>query len=80
MTETVADREVTRTTSRLAGLSWIQGLKEDYEAVFVRAWSPYFGAVLVVVITSALMASGFFWGVFGGLKLLGNYFNIINIL
>ncbi len=74
MTETVAEREMTRTSS-LAGLSWIRGLKEDYEAVFVHAWSPYFGAVLVVLITSALMASGFFWGVFGGLKLLGNHFN-----
>jgi hypothetical protein len=74
MTETVAAREITR-TSRFSGLSWVRGLKEDYEAVFVRAWSPYFGAVLVVIITSALMASGFFWGVFGGLKLLGNYFN-----
>lgn len=74
MNVSTADRDIS-TTSRLAALPWVKGLKEDYAAVFVREWSPYFGAVMVVIITSALMASGFFWGVFGGLKLLGNYFN-----
>jgi uncharacterized membrane protein YedE/YeeE len=54
---------------RLVELPW------SYQTIFVREWSPYFGAVVIVVIALGLMASGFFWGVFGGLKLLGNYFN-----
>ncbi len=52
--------------------SW---LKADYESVFVEEWSPYFGAVLLVIIMAVLMGSGLFWGVFGGLKLWGDYFN-----
>lgn len=62
-------------SSTLPVLKWLKGFREDYEAIFVREWSPYFAAVLLVVITSALVASGLFWGVFGGLKLWGNYFN-----
>jgi uncharacterized membrane protein YedE/YeeE len=77
MTESAVHSDIPTTSprKRLADLPWIKGLQADYQAVFVREWSPYFGAVVIVVITSALMASGFFWGVFGGLKLLGNYFN-----
>ena len=52
--------------------SW---LKADYESVFIEEWSPYFGAVLLVIIMAVLMGSGLFWGVFGGLKLWGDYFN-----
>jgi uncharacterized membrane protein YedE/YeeE len=54
------------------GSSW---LKADYKSVFVEEWSPYFGAVLLVIIMAVLMGSGLFWGVFGGLKLWGDYFN-----
>jgi uncharacterized membrane protein YedE/YeeE len=54
------------------GSSW---LKADYNSVFVEEWSPYFGAVLLVIIMAVLMGSGLFWGVFGGLKLWGDYFN-----
>ena len=57
------------TPRRLVELPW------NYQTIFVREWSPYFGAVVIVAIALALMASGFFWGVFGGLKLLGNYIN-----
>lgn len=56
-------------------MSRFKGLKEDYENVFVEEWSPYFGAALLVMVVMLLIASGFFWGVFGGLKLWGNYFN-----
>jgi len=52
--------------------SW---LKADYKSVFVEEWSPYFGATLVVIIMAVLMGSGLFWGVFGGVKLWGDYFN-----
>ena len=54
------------------GMSWI---KADYKSVFVDEWSPFFGAVLLVVIMAVLMGSGLFWGVFGGLKLWGDYLN-----
>ena len=54
---------------------WLQGLREDYRRIFVEEWSPYLGAVLIVFVTAALMASGLLWGVFGGLKLWGDWFN-----
>jgi uncharacterized membrane protein YedE/YeeE len=54
------------------GSSW---LKADFKSVFVEEWSPFFGAVLLVIIMAVLMGSGLFWGVFGGLKLWGDYFN-----
>ncbi|MDH3526286.1 MAG: YeeE/YedE thiosulfate transporter family protein [Gammaproteobacteria bacterium] len=61
--------------SRLAAAGWLSGLREDYEQIFVKRWSPYLGAILLVVVISALMASGLFWGIYGGLKLWGNWFN-----
>lgn len=54
---------------------WVEGLRADYQRVFVEAWSPYFGALLVAMLAVALMASGLFWGVFGGLRLWGDYLN-----
>ncbi len=69
MTESAVRTDATTAPRRLVDLPW------NYQTIFVREWSPYFGAVVIVVITLALMASGFFWGVFGGLKLLGDYFN-----
>ena len=54
---------------------WLQGLNEDYRSVFVESWSPYLGGILLVLISIALMVSGLFWGVFGGLKLWGDYLN-----
>ena len=57
------------------GPAWLQGFREDYRAVFVEPWSAYTGAVLLVVLMAVLMGSGLFWGVFGGLKLWGDYLN-----
>lgn len=51
------------------------GLKADYEATLVEPWSPYLGAVLLLLAVLALMLSGEFWGVFGGIKLWGDWFN-----
>jgi len=55
--------------------AWLEGFKEDYKAVFVEPWSAYTGAILLVIIMAALMASGLFWGIFGGIKLWGDYLN-----
>ena len=55
--------------------AWLQGFGRDYQAVFVEPWSPYMGALLLVVLMAVLMGSGLFWGVFGGLKLWGDYLN-----
>jgi len=55
--------------------SWVTGFKADYKSIFVDEWSPYLGAVLLVIIMAVLMGSGMFWGVFGGLKLWGDYLN-----
>ena len=57
------------------GPSWLGGFKADYQRVFVEPWSPYVGAILMVFAILALMISGLFWGVFGGLKLWGDWFN-----
>ena len=51
------------------------GLKADYETALVEPWSPYVGAILLLLAVFALMLSGEFWGVFGGIKLWGDWFN-----
>ena len=61
--------------SDASGSAWRVGFKEDYKAIFIDEWSPYLGAVLLVVILAVLMGSGLFWGVFGGIKLWGDYIN-----
>ncbi len=61
--------------SNLASARWINGLREDYEKIFVEKWSPYLGAALLVTSAAVLMLSGIFWGVFGGIKLWGDWFN-----
>ncbi len=57
------------------GSAWIAGFKADYERIFVDEWSPYVGAIFLVMIIFGLMVTGLFWGVFGGLKLWGDWFN-----
>lgn len=59
----------------MSGESSPSWLKADYKSIFVEEWSPYFGATLLVIIMAVLMGSGLFWGVFGGVKLWGDYFN-----
>lgn len=55
--------------------NWVDGLRKDYEALFVEQWSPYVGAILMVLIIVGLMVSGLFWGIYGGLKLWGDWLN-----
>jgi len=55
--------------------SIFSGFQEDYKAVFVEQWSPYFGALALVAVVIALMAHGLFWGVFGGVRLWGDWLN-----
>jgi len=57
------------------GASWRDGFKADYERIFVEPWSPYVGAILLVMVILGLMTSGLFWGVYGGLKLWGDWLN-----
>ena len=54
---------------------WLKGFQQDYKAVFVEPWSAYTGAIALVIIMAVLMGSGLFWGVFGGIKLWGDYLN-----
>ena len=56
-------------------MSFIGSLKSEYNKVFVEEWSPYFGAVLLVVVSTVLVASGAFWGVYSGVKNWGDWFN-----
>ncbi|MDP6406579.1 MAG: YeeE/YedE thiosulfate transporter family protein [Alphaproteobacteria bacterium] len=52
-----------------------EGFRADFRTLFVEEWSPYLGAVAIICVVMVLMASGFFWGVFGGLRLWGDWFN-----
>ncbi len=54
---------------------WLQGFANDFRAILVEPWPAYTGAVLLVIIMAVLMGSGLFWGVFGGIKLWGDYLN-----
>lgn len=54
---------------------WLGGFREDYQALFVERWSPYLGGILLVALSLGLMMHGLFWGVFGGLRLWGDWFN-----
>lgn len=51
------------------------GLREDWNKLFVEEWSPYLGAILLVLLVVALMTTGLFWGVFGGVKYWGDRLN-----
>ncbi|MDP2827628.1 MAG: YeeE/YedE thiosulfate transporter family protein [Sulfuricellaceae bacterium] len=55
--------------------SWLAGFKADYETIFVEEWSPYLGSILLVMVIIGLMINGLFWGVFGGVKFWGDWFN-----
>lgn len=55
--------------------NWKEGFRQDYRAIFVDPWSAYSGAVVMVILMAVLMSSGLFWGVFGGIKLWGDYLN-----
>jgi len=57
------------------GASWRAGFKADYDSILVEPWAPHIGAILMVLIILLLMVNGLFWGVFGGLKLWGDWFN-----
>ena len=46
-----------------------------YDATFIKSWSPYAGAVVILLLCLGLMQQGLFWGVFGGLKLWGDHLN-----
>ncbi len=59
----------------MTGKSVLNGFQEDHKAVFVDEWSPYFGAMALVTVVVVLMINGLFWGVFGGIRLWGDWFN-----
>ncbi|MCF8149377.1 MAG: YeeE/YedE family protein [Burkholderiaceae bacterium] len=58
-----------------SGSGWSAGFKADYERIFVDEWSPFVGAMLLVFVIIGLMTSGLVWGVFGGVKFWGDWFN-----
>lgn len=54
---------------------WLTGLQEDYRRLLVEPWSPYLGAIVLVLLIVLLLVKGTFWGVFGGLRLWGDWLN-----
>ena len=57
------------------GTGFLGRFKPDYDSVFIEAWPAYLGGIMVVLVILGLMVSGLFWGVFGGLKLWGDWVN-----
>lgn len=55
--------------------SWRSGFQEDYRHLMVEPWSPYLGVIVLVLLIVLLMVKGTFWGVFGGLRLWGDWLN-----
>ena len=58
---------------------WVAGFKSDYDKLFVKKWSSYLGAVLLMVVILALMINGMVWGVFGGVKFWVDHLHISSI-
>ncbi len=58
-----------------AGNVWVSGFKSDYQKVFVNEWSPFLGAMFLLLVIFGLMVNGTFWGVFGGVKFWGDWIN-----
>ena len=58
-----------------AGTGFLGRFKPDYDGMFVEEWPAYLGGIMVVLVILGLMVSGLFWGVFGGLKLWGDWVN-----
>ena len=54
---------------------WLAGFRSDYDKFFVKKWSSYMGAVLLMMVILGLMINGMVWGVFGGVKFWGDWFN-----
>ena len=61
--------------SENGGTGFFGRFKADYHSVFVEEWPAYLGGIMVVLMILGLMVSGLFWGVFGGLKLWGDWIN-----
>ena len=36
-----------------SGGAWLRGFRDDYEKIFVKEWSPFIGAVLLVLVAAA---------------------------
>ena len=51
------------------------GLRADHQRYLVESWEAHSGAILLVLLLVALMVKGTFWGVFGGLRLWGDWLN-----
>ena len=50
-------------------------LSRAYQRTLTESWSPYAGAIMILLLCLGLMQQGLFWGVFGGLKLWGDHLN-----
>jgi uncharacterized membrane protein YedE/YeeE len=57
------------------GKGLLAGLKADYKRTFEKEWSPFLGAILLVLAIISLMVSGQVWAVFGGVRFWGDWIN-----
>ncbi|HIJ85756.1 MAG TPA: YeeE/YedE family protein, partial [Magnetococcales bacterium] len=56
-------------------ISQLRHLYEDLRALFQTTCSPFFGSVLLALAVLVMMAGATHWGVFGGLRYLGDAIN-----
>lgn len=56
-------------------IGWLDGFRADYERTFGEGWSPFLGAILLVLAIISLMVSGQVWAVFGGIRFWGDWIN-----
>ena len=54
---------------------WRAGLREDWRSLAVESWPAYLGAILLLFLILLLLVKGGFWGIFGGLRLWGDWLN-----
>ena len=62
-------------TESTAGPGWKRDFARDYRILLVEPWPAYTGALILVLLMAALVGSGLFWGVFGGIRLWGDHLN-----
>nr|CRH07404.1 Conserved membrane protein of unknown function [Candidatus Magnetococcus massalia] len=55
--------------------SAVAALHQTLREPFKESWSPHMGAIFLVIAVCVLLINGQFWGVFGGLKFLGDHIN-----
>lgn len=58
-------------------MAFLKSLEAEYKGVLVDEWPPYVAAVVLALVSVWLLVSGYFWGVYGGIRNWGDWFNVL---